>query len=54
MASLVYLALKGDAKALVSQEVEYEDLQSEKALDKRSRGESWGGSWGDLGDNLEG
>ena len=33
MASLVCLALKGDAKALVSQQVEYEELQNDKAPD---------------------
>ena len=33
MASLVYLALKGDAKTLVSQQVEFEDLQEAKGLE---------------------
>jgi len=34
MASLVYLALRADAKALVSQQVEFEDLQESKGLEK--------------------
>ena len=33
MASLVYLALRSDAKALVSAQVEYEDLQGDKGLE---------------------
>ena len=33
MASLVYLALRSDAKALVSAQVEYEDLKGDKGLE---------------------